>query len=1223
MDVVECEGSLSMEGAGVAGCQLKLEDRPRRQSTERESYLRFAKTRHSISSGRDGPHPLTQGSKGDTHCASAKAVNDEEYAGKDTKTSLDCATIALKVLKSSMRKQAAIRGGSDQGVVEHGDQEKSGTKQEDNSNYEHVPDKDEWRIETAAAVESEPGWPNSVHCGDPRSEADSGSYHGQSVGLGPQCSGDSGWTQADCISSDISSSECDSGAEDGECKEGDAMCDTKQEMICQEDGGVGSSGSSSLESGPEQTQGGKLAHLSSDSGISDGSPGQMNSDTEPCGPQQEEKLTKNISQIEALLKRINDENKKTKEVLERIDRGEFRKEKKLVEIKPYLVKKEVEAMEVKKEDEKEEEPAEPTTKSRVSFSGSWANDKAEDITWASSMEQKRYPIVVFSPLALSQPSPNPVGSRYHLTFKVVQADAKIVSQIFHAHGFHEVGSLNQDFNLMWTGSHPKPQSFKSMLPHQRVNHFPRSYELTRKDRMYKNIERLQIAKGPKHFNFIPKTFMIPNEYSEFAATHHRMRGAWIVKPVASSRGRGIFIVNHPNQVPLDEPMVVGKYIDNPLLINGHKSDLRLYVLVTSYDPLIIYLYEEGLVRFATVKYDHTGKNLWNPCMHLCNYSINKYHSDYIKSADPDIDDQGHKWSLSAFLKHLKANNIDTVQLMQSIEDVIIKSILSVEFPVNSASKMFVPHRNNCFELYGFDILIDSDLKPWLIEVNLSPSLNTEAPIDMKIKSAMISDLLSVVGIPAIDPVLKRAQFNQKINNLTQDDTSKKLNQRNVSAETRRYAAIRLAASTSSLSQELSKMIRDAKEQNARRKGWVRIFPTAETWNNYGALLEYSSSNNLVLHEHLFPDVMMKPANRVRSRFKDGFNEARKRSQSAGPGKFEKRVLKEESFDKTPKSPKLRGEEETSDSDEKPKKPTPGELRVAQYEKHLEKGHRTTIKNKREKDLEKLAKQRTEKKERSAVLKEKMVKMIESGLQLSEYQARKAFTVYLQCILQRLSDFDEENGDSSQIELVLKFLQKAALSLRESYMLKAPNSKLCGKDKAAVVAKELGDFLGHYKRETELFTVFREESGMVPRHIFEEFIAFASDSDLEDVLTLQTKLYRCAHIFLGKCLPPVTSRRNPLLRTAYGISPDRNLRDRQCSMRMSARANPPISPQYALPPPGPARCLDIQTTSPVPHSSESLDDIPEDPTVPSRQRHVPKFEKNKEYLPRVSSAPSQT
>ena len=105
-----------------------------------------------------------------------------------------------------------------------------------------------------------------------------------------------------------------------------------------------------------------------------------------------------------------------------------------------------------------------------------------------------------------------------------------------------------------------------MLPHQRVNHFPRSYELTRKDRLYQNIERLQHAKGSKHFNFVPKTFMIPSEYSEFAATHHRMRGAWIVKPVASSRGRGIFIVSHPNQVS-SKPLfyLVKKYISSEIV----------------------------------------------------------------------------------------------------------------------------------------------------------------------------------------------------------------------------------------------------------------------------------------------------------------------------------------------------------------------------------------------------------------------------------------------------------------------------------------------------------------------------------------------------------------------------------------------------------------------------------------------------------------------------------
>ena len=79
--------------------------------------------------------------------------------------------------------------------------------------------------------------------------------------------------------------------------------------------------------------------------------------------------------------------------------------------------------------------------------------------------------------------------------------------------------------------------------------------------------------------------------------------------------------------------------------------------------------------------------------------------------------------------------------------------------------MFVPHRRNCFELYGFDILIDSDLKPWLLEVNLSPSLNCDTPIDMKIKSALLCDLLNLIGIPAVDPVLKRAQFNQKVSTM--------------------------------------------------------------------------------------------------------------------------------------------------------------------------------------------------------------------------------------------------------------------------------------------------------------------------------------------------------------------------------------------------------------------------------------------------------------------------
>lgn len=58
------------------------------------------------------------------------------------------------------------------------------------------------------------------------------------------------------------------------------------------------------------------------------------------------------------------------------------------------------------------------------------------------------------------------------------------------------------------------------------------------------------------------------------------------------------------------------------------------------------------------------------------------------------------------------------------------------------------------ELYGFDILIDADLKPWLLEVNLSPSLGCDTPLDTKIKSAMLADLLTLIGLPAVDPVVK-------------------------------------------------------------------------------------------------------------------------------------------------------------------------------------------------------------------------------------------------------------------------------------------------------------------------------------------------------------------------------------------------------------------------------------------------------------------------------------
>ena len=81
---------------------------------------------------------------------------------------------------------------------------------------------------------------------------------------------------------------------------------------------------------------------------------------------------------------------------------------------------------------------------------------------------------------------------------------------------------------------------------------------------------------------------------------------WIVKPSCSSQGTGIFMTDDISEVPLNESLVISRYIDNPLLINGLKFDIRLYVLVTSFDPLKIYIYNEGLVRFASEPYNNNN-----------------------------------------------------------------------------------------------------------------------------------------------------------------------------------------------------------------------------------------------------------------------------------------------------------------------------------------------------------------------------------------------------------------------------------------------------------------------------------------------------------------------------------------------------------------------------------------------------------------------------------------
>ena len=97
--------------------------------------------------------------------------------------------------------------------------------------------------------------------------------------------------------------------------------------------------------------------------------------------------------------------------------------------------------------------------------------------------------------------------------------------------------------------------------------------------------------------------------------------------------------------------VISKYLHKPHLINGYKYDLRIYILVTSYDPLVIYMYEDGLARFSTEKYSINPKTLKKRFIHLTNYSIQKKADGYKATgvndevpAEGEGEEQVAKWS---------------------------------------------------------------------------------------------------------------------------------------------------------------------------------------------------------------------------------------------------------------------------------------------------------------------------------------------------------------------------------------------------------------------------------------------------------------------------------------------------------------------------------------------------------------------------------------------------
>ena len=317
----------------------------------------------------------------------------------------------------------------------------------------------------------------------------------------------------------------------------------------------------------------------------------------------------------------------------------------------------------------------------------------------------------------------------------------------------------QEWGGTW-GKYMKSVCFKELKETQKINHFPGAFQIGRKDKLWRNLSRMMLKHEIREFDFVPMTYVLPQDLYYFKQVWKKSghKEKWILKPPASARGSGIKVVHRWSQIPKKRAVVVQRYLSRPRLISGAKFDLRLYVLVTSFNPLKVYIYPDGLVRFASVKYNDDINYLSDRFMHLTNYSINKTNSTYTSNDCVDSC-SGHKWSLKTLWSYLEREHVNVSNLWASMKDIVVKTIIAGESSISNLTTANVMSRYCCYELFGFDILLDEDLKPWLLEVNISPSLQTSSPLDTAIKGPLIRNVFNIASF-------------QLPNTLSSEDTDK-------------------------------------------------------------------------------------------------------------------------------------------------------------------------------------------------------------------------------------------------------------------------------------------------------------------------------------------------------------------------------------------------------------------------------------------------------------------
>ena len=253
---------------------------------------------------------------------------------------------------------------------------------------------------------------------------------------------------------------------------------------------------------------------------------------------------------------------------------------------------------------------------------------------------------------------------------------------------------------------------------------------------------------PERSWHVPETYLLPDDLHEYKAAHNSTKSAvYIAKVSASSQGVGIRILTDPSDLMITSytkmltGSIVQKYIENPLILDGLKHDLRLYLLIANSDPLIAFINDEGLARFCTEKYVHPSSNgKYSVNAQLTNYSINKSSNCYEMTEELLEINSGTKRTLTSYWKTLQKEGYNVKNLKQEINSLCQHML--------KALQPHLRHLQHCklknggegihgMHIIGVDVIIDDQGRPWLLEANATPSMAVEFSSDSQQRTGPI------------------------------------------------------------------------------------------------------------------------------------------------------------------------------------------------------------------------------------------------------------------------------------------------------------------------------------------------------------------------------------------------------------------------------------------------------------------------------------------------------